>query len=149
MLCTYMVSSAEFNASNRVFSSVAIGMYFLYVSFKYLKLHNRCAALLYYDFLLTISLEVERYWTGRRSWASVFFFLNRYTAIVSHVPVMYEFFFAMSESVSEHVFSSGLESLSHCLRGEQKRVHLKEQPRPNGPPLDVGNFKYIIKFSRP
>ena len=105
-----MVSSAEFNASNRVFSSVAIGMYFLYVSFKYLKLHNRCAALLYYDFLLTISLEVERYWTGRRSWASVFFFLNRYTAILSHVPVIYEFFFVMSESVSECILVNELKS---------------------------------------
>ncbi|PIL26083.1 hypothetical protein GSI_11837 [Ganoderma sinense ZZ0214-1] len=70
---------AEFNTFNRVFSSTAI-------------------ALLYYDFLLTISLEVERYWTGRRSWASVFYFLNRYTVIVSHIPVIYEFFFVMSES---------------------------------------------------
>ncbi|RPD76976.1 hypothetical protein L226DRAFT_521645 [Lentinus tigrinus ALCF2SS1-7] len=54
-------------------------------------------AMLYYDFLLTLPLEVERYWTGGRSWASVFFFVNRYMAVLCHMPVVYEFFGNMPE----------------------------------------------------
>ncbi|RPD60831.1 hypothetical protein L227DRAFT_85243 [Lentinus tigrinus ALCF2SS1-6] len=54
-------------------------------------------AMLYYDFLLTLPLEVERYWTGGRSWASVFFFVNRYMAVLCHLPVVYEFFGNMPE----------------------------------------------------
>ncbi|KAI1790894.1 hypothetical protein LXA43DRAFT_890138, partial [Ganoderma leucocontextum] len=58
-------------------------------------------ALLFYDFILTLPHEAERFWTGRRSWASVFFFLNRYTAILFHIPVIYEIFYVMPESVSQ------------------------------------------------
>ncbi|TBU56172.1 hypothetical protein BD310DRAFT_824403, partial [Dichomitus squalens] len=55
-------------------------------------------ALLYYNFATTVDLEVERYWSGSRSWASVFFFINRYTAVLAHIPVVYEFFGLMPES---------------------------------------------------
>ena len=50
--------------------------------------------------MLTLPLEVERYWKGGRSWASIFFFLNRYMTVLSHIPVVVEFFATMPESVS-------------------------------------------------
>ncbi|KAH9887022.1 hypothetical protein C8Q73DRAFT_795045 [Cubamyces lactineus] len=69
---------AESNHVNRVFAAIAFGI-------------------LWYDFVLTLPLEVERYWKGGRSWASVFFFLNRYMSVLSHIPVVVEFFLAMPE----------------------------------------------------
>ena len=51
------------------------------------------AAILYYDYLLTFQLEVDRLWSvGRYTWASVLFFVNRYLALLGHIPVIYEFF---------------------------------------------------------
>ncbi len=60
--------------------------------------------MLYYDYMLTLPMEVERYWTGSggRSWASFFFFLNRHMSVLCHIPVVYEFFGTMPESVCFH-----------------------------------------------
>lgn len=55
---------------------------------------------MWYDFVLTIPIEVERYWKGGRSWAAIFYFLNRYLSVLSHIPVVVEFFAIMPESVS-------------------------------------------------
>ncbi|KAI0370915.1 hypothetical protein BV20DRAFT_943114, partial [Pilatotrama ljubarskyi] len=64
---------AESNHINRIFAAIAFGV-------------------LWYDFVLTIPSEVERYWKGGRSWASIFYFLNRYMSVLSHIPVVVEFF---------------------------------------------------------
>lgn len=64
------------------------------------------AALLYYDFILTIPQEVERYWTGRLTWPSFLFFLNRYTAVLGHIPVIAEFFGVLPEPVSLQMHTS-------------------------------------------
>ena len=46
--------------------------------------------LLYYDYLLTLPDEVDRLWhAGPRSWASIVFFINRYLALVGHVPFVW------------------------------------------------------------
>jgi hypothetical protein len=48
------------------------------------------AVLLYYDYLLTLPDEVDRLWhTGPQSWASIVFFLNRYLALVGHIPFVW------------------------------------------------------------
>lgn len=60
--------------------------------------------MLYYDYILTFPMEVERYWSGGRSWASFFFFLNRYMSVLCHIPVVYEFFGTMPESVCSRPF---------------------------------------------
>jgi hypothetical protein len=45
--------------------------------------------ILYYDYLLTLPLEIQRFWTLRTfSWATFFFFFNRYLAILGHIPVI-------------------------------------------------------------
>lgn len=58
------------------------------------------AALLYYDFVLTIPQEVERYWERKFSLPSFLFFLNRYMSVLCHIPVIIEFFGVIPESVS-------------------------------------------------
>ncbi|KAH9916282.1 uncharacterized protein BXZ73DRAFT_53870, partial [Epithele typhae] len=56
--------------------------------------------ILYFDFFLTLPEEIPRYWKGQRALrgASLFFFLNRYLAIVVSFPVIYEFFWNMPDA---------------------------------------------------
>ncbi|EJF55882.1 hypothetical protein DICSQDRAFT_175407 [Dichomitus squalens LYAD-421 SS1] len=48
--------------------------------------------ILYFDYTLTYSAEVERFWKGRFSFASFIFYFNRYLALFGHIPVLYEFY---------------------------------------------------------
>lgn len=48
--------------------------------------------ILYWDFIVTFSMEVERYW-GRRfafSWPTVCFLGCRYLALIGHIPVLFQ-----------------------------------------------------------
>lgn len=46
--------------------------------------------ILYYDYFLTLSKEVDRFWHPRpHSWASIMFFANRYIALLGHLPFLY------------------------------------------------------------
>jgi len=48
------------------------------------------AVILYYDYFLTFSREVDRFWhPGPHTWASIVFFANRYIALLGHVPFLY------------------------------------------------------------
>lgn len=48
---------------------------------------------LYYDYFLTFEMEVQRFWTQRTlSWASFFFYVNRYLSLLGHVIVATEYF---------------------------------------------------------
>lgn len=58
------------------------------------------AAIIYYDFALTFSSELERFWVPRKSIVSAFFFLNRYVGIFGYVPILYQF---LASSISEQV----------------------------------------------
>ena len=71
-----------------------------------------------YDFVTTIHLVVERYWSRPRTWASILFFLNRYTAMIAHAPIFYEFFGLMPELVSQYYMSSSLSPFSSTLLSE-------------------------------
>lgn len=49
-----------------------------------------CYLILYYDYFLTLSKEVDRFWhPGPHTWASIIFFANRYIALLGHVPFLY------------------------------------------------------------
>ncbi|KAI9068857.1 hypothetical protein FKP32DRAFT_1560931 [Trametes sanguinea] len=76
-----MSLSLESNYTNRILSSLAF-------------------AILYYDFVLTIPQEIERFWTRKLSWPSFLFFLNRYLSVIGHIPVIIEFFAVIPESLS-------------------------------------------------
>ncbi|TBU51489.1 hypothetical protein BD310DRAFT_834222, partial [Dichomitus squalens] len=54
--------------------------------------------ILYYDYALTIGAEVERFWMRRQSLVSLIFFLNRYLALIGHVPMIYELFWVNDTS---------------------------------------------------
>ena len=56
-------------------------------------------AILYFDYVLTFDMEVERFWQRQFSWISLGFFLNRYIAVAMHIPVMFEFFWTSLPSV--------------------------------------------------
>ncbi|KAI9443987.1 hypothetical protein H4582DRAFT_2095344 [Lactarius indigo] len=47
-------------------------------------------AILYYDYVLTLSREVEYFWPNpyRTGWVSSVFFLNRYAAIFGYIPIV-------------------------------------------------------------
>jgi len=43
--------------------------------------------MLYYDYFLTLPMEIERFWPQRTfSWALFFFYLNRYLALLGQIP---------------------------------------------------------------
>ena len=69
-------------------------------------------AILYYDSILTLPLEVDRFWLRRSplSRASLVFFMMRYLSIIFSVPVLYETFGLMPESVSGRQAFSSAES---------------------------------------
>ncbi|KAI0294108.1 hypothetical protein B0F90DRAFT_1670576 [Multifurca ochricompacta] len=51
-------------------------------------------SILYYDYIITLSAEVEFFWPKKRrlTWPSALFLLNRYLAILGHIPVIFEVF---------------------------------------------------------
>jgi len=50
-------------------------------------------ALLYYDYLLTVPLEIERIWLqNKANWNTVLFFAIRYLTVFGHVPVIVQSF---------------------------------------------------------
>ncbi|TCD63149.1 hypothetical protein EIP91_005908 [Steccherinum ochraceum] len=60
---------------------------------------------LYYDYLLSLPDEVKLYWrrgAPKFSWGLLFFYLNRYTALLGHIPVAIEYY-AQSLSVQKYV----------------------------------------------
>ena len=57
-------------------------------------------AVLYFDYLLTLEMEVERFWKKPFSCLTFGFFLNRYLSLLAHIPVMYELIYVQTPSVS-------------------------------------------------
>ncbi|KAI0752176.1 hypothetical protein C8Q74DRAFT_1222531 [Fomes fomentarius] len=58
--------------------------------------------ILYYDWVLTLSAEVDRFWKRRLSWVSFGYYLNRGLALLGHIPVIYEFYFWHIRSLTQH-----------------------------------------------
>ncbi|KZP23491.1 hypothetical protein FIBSPDRAFT_1042930 [Athelia psychrophila] len=49
--------------------------------------------ILYYDYSLTFADEVERFWNRNNfTWASTFFFINRYLVLLGNIPVLFAAF---------------------------------------------------------
>lgn len=47
-------------------------------------------------------MEVERFWTLRSfSWASLFFFLNRYLALLGHIPIVVDTYWNLADLVQK------------------------------------------------
>ena len=44
----------------------------------------------YYDYFLTLPREIAGYWcAGSHTWASFVFLVNRYAAVLGHLPTLY------------------------------------------------------------
>jgi hypothetical protein len=65
--------------------------------------------ILYYDYALTLPDEAERFWATRSiTWASFFFYVNRYLCLLGHIPVMVQYYWdaRRSAEVRIHLFVS-------------------------------------------
>ncbi|KAF9036156.1 hypothetical protein BJ165DRAFT_617819 [Panaeolus papilionaceus] len=81
-------------------------------------------AILYYDYLLTFSCEYERFWKpGRHTWASTFFYLNRYLTLLGHGPIIVQYFWTPS---GLHMFSTYVGVMPYCLNCQPVAQHLKQ-----------------------
>jgi hypothetical protein len=59
--------------------------------------------ILFYDYVLTLPMEVDRYWcAGSHTWASTVFLGIRYLALVGHVPLLYHIYSPCEE---EHMLA--------------------------------------------
>ncbi|KAF8199512.1 hypothetical protein BJ912DRAFT_921926 [Pholiota molesta] len=69
-------------------------------------------AILYYDYLLTLPMEVSRFWNSRRvTWGSSLFYGNRYLSLIGHIPVMFQYFWTGSDLKMWAVQYNDLESI--------------------------------------
>ncbi|KAF8513994.1 hypothetical protein BU17DRAFT_94856 [Hysterangium stoloniferum] len=50
------------------------------------------AAILYYDWLLTLPEEIDRYWRPKCTGPTILFFLNRYIPFIVFIPIMISYF---------------------------------------------------------
>lgn len=59
--------------------------------------------MLYYDYSLTLSMELEHFWKkARLSLVSVLFVVNRYLGLLGSIPVALEYFVHFEPEVSVH-----------------------------------------------
>lgn len=60
------------------------------------------AAVLYYDYALTLSMEYEQFWKhqSKFSTAAVLFVLNRYLSLLGEIPIVYYMFASLASEVS-------------------------------------------------
>ncbi|OSX58651.1 hypothetical protein POSPLADRAFT_1049384 [Postia placenta MAD-698-R-SB12] len=84
------------SSPSNIFSGPEPSRYLALISFA------RLAAILYYDYLLTFSMEVDYFWKQQRwfSWTSLLFILNRYMAVFGVIPIAMEFFADISSDVA-------------------------------------------------
>jgi hypothetical protein len=60
--------------------------------------------ILFYDYALTLPLEVDRFWNRKRlSWVSALFYVNRYTSLLAHIPVIAEYFWGSYEGLDDRL----------------------------------------------
>ncbi|KZP23494.1 hypothetical protein FIBSPDRAFT_952015 [Athelia psychrophila] len=66
-------------------------------------------AVLYYDYVLTFGDEVERFWNRNNfTWASLFFFMNRYLVVLGNIPVMFQSFWARRDLSDKNLIIVGI-----------------------------------------
>lgn len=62
--------------------------------------HWPYAALLGYDYALTFSMEVERFWSSHQiSTTTTLYFVNRYVGLIGYLPILYQFLGTPGEDV--------------------------------------------------
>ena len=62
--------------------------------------------ILYYDYFITLGMEIELYWRKPISLGSFGFFLNRYLSVIGYIPAMIEFYDSTHAIVSSNASSA-------------------------------------------
>ena len=68
--------------------------------------------ILYYDYFITLGMEIELYWRKPMSLGSFGFFLNRYLSVLGYIPAMIEFYGSIRFVVSCYPILVSLKDLS-------------------------------------
>lgn len=74
----------------------------------------RISVILYYDHALTLPMEIQRFWMRGFTWATMFFFINRYLAFLGHIPVIIQVFWRTSDL--SYKFTVSIHSLVEEIR---------------------------------
>lgn len=62
---------------------------------------SRAIVILFYDYFITLDLEVERFWKrNSRGLGAILFYINRYLSLLGNIPIIVFFFW--SEPVLYH-----------------------------------------------
>lgn len=78
------------------------------------RINNFCAAILYYDYFLTLPDEVDRFWSSRRvTWASTFFYINRYLTLIGHSSVAFGYYWSLTNVSQLNVCTNFVFSSEH------------------------------------
>ncbi|KAI0742660.1 hypothetical protein C8Q80DRAFT_920673 [Daedaleopsis nitida] len=56
-------------------------------------------SILFYDYVLTLDLEIQRFWNRRFTLVTFGFYLNRYLALFGNVPAIFEFYWPHAQSM--------------------------------------------------
>ena len=78
-----------FNAKLTLFTYLTTPLFQRY-DLKYYAL--ACVALLYYDWILTLPLEIRRVWASKFTFGTYLFFINRYVSVIAYIPIVLSLF---------------------------------------------------------
>ncbi|KAJ7626511.1 hypothetical protein B0H17DRAFT_1110663 [Mycena rosella] len=68
------------------------------------------AALLFYEYFLTLDWEVSRYWTIEFKAANLLFYANRYSALLGNILVVFQYFWTTPSSPAKSLVCSSVET---------------------------------------
>ncbi|KAJ7488259.1 hypothetical protein FB451DRAFT_1167715 [Mycena latifolia] len=89
------------------------------------------AAILFYDYFLTLEWEISRYWGSTYAWPNILFFTNRYGTLLGNIPVVMEYFWTGESTptkiayfiiVTQLMVGAMLILRTHALYERNKRV---------------------------
>ncbi|KAJ7488266.1 hypothetical protein FB451DRAFT_1226852 [Mycena latifolia] len=71
---------------------------------------SAAAAILFYDYFLTLEWEISRYWGSPLTWPNILFFANRYGTLLGNIPVVMQYFWSEESTPTKIAICRGLES---------------------------------------
>ncbi|KZP23278.1 hypothetical protein FIBSPDRAFT_1042991 [Athelia psychrophila] len=78
--------------------------------------------ILCYDYSLTFADEVERFWNRKNfTWASLFYFINRYLVLLGNIPVLFVTFWETNSLSNKTLVILGL--VPSCARNSTNTLH--------------------------
>jgi hypothetical protein len=69
--------------------------------------------LLYYEYFITLELEVSRFWGLRLNVPNVLFFANRYGMLLGTIPIVVQYFWTTEPTPHKHAVSRNFTHIVH------------------------------------